>query len=123
MASRSGSQQSCARQTAGDEHNESELPTASMSLDDAVEYIGTELRAEAALQKRDGPRGKIAREKELGKLVYEVACRKGSAKIAQGMLYDLAANVKEEGLDEVLLRKVFQYLNRFYVKQEKKTPI
>ena len=145
MASRSGSQQRRARQTAGGEHSESDasrrrgrsssnqnladavLPTASMNLDEAVGYIGTELRAEAALQEREGTRGKIAREKDLGKLVYDVACArhlpKGSAVLAQGRLYDLAVNLKAEGLNAVLLGKAFKYFNRFYVKQQNLNPI
>ena len=103
------------------------LPTASMSLDDAVAYIGTKLRAEADLQEREGTRGRIAREKDLGKLVYDLACArhlpKGSSVLAQGRLYDLAVNLKAEGLNAVLLGKVFTYLNRFYVKQHKLNPI
>ena len=103
------------------------LPTASMSLDDAVAYIGTELRAEAALQEREGTRGRFARQKDLGKLVYDLACArhlpKGSSVLAQGRLYDLALNLKAERLDAVLLGKVFQYVNRFYVKQQNLNPI
>ena len=108
----------------------------SMTLDEWLEYIETELRAEAALPQGSAVRARRTRRKrciqkrerkDLGKIVYELACGqhlpKGSADPAQRRLYDLAVKLKVEGLDEALLRDVFNYLNRFYVKLTKSNPI
>ena len=96
-----------------------------MILDDAVEDIGTKVRAEDALQKRDGCRGSTEREKVLGTLVHKLACAqdlpKGSASQAQRSLDDLQVKLKKEGVNETLVDRVFQYLNRFYVNHKKKT--
>ena len=103
----------------------------SMTLDEWLEYIETELRAEAALPQGSAVTARRTRRnferKDLGKIVYELACGqhlpKGFADPAQRSLYDLAVKLKVEGLDEALLRDVFNYLNRFYVKLTKSNPI
>ena len=103
----------------------------SMTLDEWLEYIETELRAEADLPQGSAVRARRTRRKrerkDLGEIVYKLACGqhlpKGSADPAQHRLYDLAVKLKVEGLDEALLRDVFNYLNRFYVKLTKSNPI
>eukprot|EP00930_Biecheleria_cincta_P052071 TRINITY_DN37307_c0_g1_i1.p1 TRINITY_DN37307_c0_g1~~TRINITY_DN37307_c0_g1_i1.p1 ORF type:complete len:152 (+),score=30.14 TRINITY_DN37307_c0_g1_i1:29-484(+) len=47
----------------------------------------------------------------------------GSSEIASDWLYQLAMKLKTEGFNVKVLRKIFTYLNRYYVKHRKLTPI
>jgi len=106
------------------------LPDAPWELGVAICELENKVLAEAGMMESGQCRTKqeiLLAEKLLGTLQFNIATAKGlqdwAPPDAQKELYQLAVRLKQDGVDEKLLRRVFGYVNRYYVKQRKLPPI